>query len=696
MRDWQPFSRSGSPAFREYVRGHDPKAAFPHRATCIKILRVLHALTEQKTEVLICKHKQKYPEPCAGATSDIWSTTSCRSSFFCMRLNMVLDPDEVAAAGPAGMLRPIALTECAPMIAFREFAESKHSGKIIAAVKKCALAKFNLDAKRSLSLMTEDGASNNKCSAKILEAAFMVCCPHNLQRAVLFAAGEAGSTSKNPELKAFIQRASKMAASPHRSTKTSSLLEKAQLDAGTTKSRVLVTETANVTRWTGLFRMAHKNRLLEKPLSLALTGSAQGVVLDDGPIVDPLSDDDTDSSDDEEALQLALRGPHSVSLDNDESIVTANELAGKEFPLAHRLLDARGFLDNALLESVLHQPHQVCLLLQKDEGMGLSLAWQMMRGLHSVATSDRVSVVSGDTKEGDWRDIHVANLPEKYRIFRRVLAEELESRFHTSTTPDDATLLALAFDASVDKSADTGIFVGKGAAQELMEGTHRRTLLRRQQRMPEAAGGSAPAPAPPAPAPAPAPALAPATAPAPAPPNTPAPTGVKRLAPNMLLMLQPAGKAAKGGTTSAMKRVDEEITRFTSIAEGVVAQGFHSRFFRQGIFDQKGFFYEHRHEIPLHYNAFVAEVGSAKAASSNVETVFSGVGGMLQKATTLGGDVVESYTICHYQWLYEFLCPSDDEVAAAYMKLHGNEAHESDAEEEEDEQLPPSPAPSEH
>ena len=36
------------------------------------------------------------------------------------------------------------------------------------------------------------------------------------------------------------------------------------------------------------------------------------------------------------------------------------------------------------------------------------------------------------------------------------------------------------------------------------------------------------------------------------------------------------------------------------------------------------------------------------------------------------------------------------EVAAAYSKLHGNEAHESDAEEEEDQQLPPSPAPSEH
>jgi len=85
--------------------------------------------------------------------------------------------------------------------------------------------------------MTEDGASNNKKAAKILDAPFKVCSPHDLQRAVLFAAGMAGSVSRNWELKAFIGSASKMAAAPHRSTKTSTRLQDAQIEGGTPKRR---------------------------------------------------------------------------------------------------------------------------------------------------------------------------------------------------------------------------------------------------------------------------------------------------------------------------------------------------------------------------------------------------------------------------------------------------------------------------
>ena len=256
VQDWQPFRRSRSKAFRTYVQGLNQRAGLPHRETCIKILGVLRTLTDQKIETILARHRCRFAEPFAGATSDIWSTSSCRSSFFCMRLNVVLEPDVIFTASSTGT-RPTTLTEVAPMIAFREFKETKHSGQVIAAVKRGALAKFGMTP-NSLSLLTEDGASNNKSSAKLLKVPFMVCAPHNLQRAVLFGAGEAGSTSKNPELKQFIARASKMASAPHRSTKASDLLQKAQMDKGTPKSRVLATETANVTRWTGLFRMAHK------------------------------------------------------------------------------------------------------------------------------------------------------------------------------------------------------------------------------------------------------------------------------------------------------------------------------------------------------------------------------------------------------------------------------------------------------
>ena len=54
---------------------------------------------------------------------------------------------------------------------------------------------------------------------------------------------------------------------------------------------------------------------------------------------------------------------------------------------------------------------------------------------------------------------------------------------------------------------------------------------------------------------------------------------------------------------------------------------------------------------------------------------------MLQKATTLGSELTESNIICHQNWLYEFLEPSDEEIMAAYIKLNGPEPHHSDADE---------------
>ena len=53
---------------------------------------------------------------------------------------------------------------------------------------------------------------------------------------------------------------------------------------------------------------------------------------------------------------------------------------------------------------------------------------------------------------------------------------------------------------------------------------------------------------------------------------------------------------------------------------------------------------------------------------------------MLEKAATLGAELVAEYTICHHNWLYDFLEPSDEEVVAAWAALYGPEPRESDAE----------------
>ena len=418
--------------------------------------------------------------------------------------------------------------------------------------------------------------------------------------------------------------------------------------------------------------------MLEKNLSVALTGSETGLTAEQP--ADPVSSDPEDSDADEppgQAYQAAARRDDG---DGDEATIAANQAAGKEYPLAHRLLDHRGFRDNSLLESVLTHAHEICLILQKDQGVGLSLAWQLLRVLHSAATAPKLQVVSGHSKDGIWSDMHHSNLPEMFRKFRTILATQLEQRFHVTTTPDKFTLLAIAFDPSVDTTADEGIFSTSSAAQTLMEGEHRRALMRCQQRT---APARAPATPPATSAVPPATPNAPVQAPA-----TPAPAigaraaGKRPAGPASVLSLMRPSKAAAVSTaaTNDEKTIDDEIAKFKAISAGVVAEGLASRYYKHNLFNHKSFWFEHRAELPLHYKSFVAQIGSQKSSSANVETVFSGVGGMVAKASSLGSDLVADYTICHHNWQYEFLLPSEAEIVSAYQTVYGAEAHPSDGE----------------
>ena len=110
-----------------------------------------------------------------------------------------------------------------------------------------------------------------------------------------------------------------------------------------------------------------------------------------------------------------------------------------------------------------------------------------------------------------------------------------------------------------------------------------------------------------------------------------------------------------------------------------------SRYYEGGIFSEKTFWYEHRTDMSIHYNTYVGQVGCAKAASANVETVFSGVGSMVAKSVNIGGELLSDYAMCHHNWQYEWLRPTKAEIEEAYFKLYGKDAHESDLEDDANE-----------
>jgi len=97
-----------------------------------------------------------------------------------------------------------------------------------------------------------------------------------------------------------------------------------------------------------------------------------------------------------------------------------------------------GFKNNSLLESVLSSHNEVSGLVQKQQGMVVSLGYQMAKVLKAEATSMRLMVVSGTTKDGDWKEAHTSTLPTMFMLQRSIIAQKLESRFQVDGTPDKA------------------------------------------------------------------------------------------------------------------------------------------------------------------------------------------------------------------------------------------------------------------
>ena len=98
-------------------------------------------------------------------------------------------------------------------------------------------------------------------------------------------------------------------------------------------------------------------------------------------------------------------------------------------------LQAAHFKNNSFLESTLFSANEVSGLVQKQDGMGLSMGYQMAKVLKDEATAMKLMVVSGTTKEGDWKETHVNVLPNMFKVQRRIFAEQLELRFKVDGTP---------------------------------------------------------------------------------------------------------------------------------------------------------------------------------------------------------------------------------------------------------------------
>ena len=111
----------------EYIRGFDKRAALPHEQTCQNLLEVHEELLDEKIAALIDRHMKALGVPCCGSTCDIWSLSSCRESFGCLRGSFVLDGDIVAEVTGHTKYKG-KLVDISPLLGFARFEETRHTG----------------------------------------------------------------------------------------------------------------------------------------------------------------------------------------------------------------------------------------------------------------------------------------------------------------------------------------------------------------------------------------------------------------------------------------------------------------------------------------------------------------------------------------------------------------------------------------
>ena len=216
-----------------------------------------------------------------------------------------------------------------------------------------------------ISLATEDGASNNKKSNRVLGLPAIVCMPHDLQRAVLFATGLAGTPSQNPELAAFQKKSSKMVSCFSRSGVANADFFESQAAAGEALHSLAA---PNHTRWLGMLKQAERNRQKQPHICVALCGKRNDEESEE-------EDSDQDMAEDDDNDELSSQGAGSGRSGDEEEVEPSSDddrveravRRGTSYPLQHRLLSKEEFKINAQVYEHVEHAAQAPLIDESTE-----------------------------------------------------------------------------------------------------------------------------------------------------------------------------------------------------------------------------------------------------------------------------------------------------------------------------------------
>lgn len=227
--------------FRDYVRGYERRAAFPHLITMNRIAEAIEELQREERRTRLKKYAASFKgHESIGIQMDMWTDTDTHTSFACINVTTIIEPDVettdsgtpehtdggTTPAGPATRKshdRHQQLRILSEVLDFNKFPFTEHTGEHIATWFKETLEKEGVKFS-SVAGISPDGAADGQCAmASIAELGEKTdtCDLHRLQRAVLAALGLSGRVSKNDEVKSLLRKHGRIVTLSHQSNAVS-------------------------------------------------------------------------------------------------------------------------------------------------------------------------------------------------------------------------------------------------------------------------------------------------------------------------------------------------------------------------------------------------------------------------------------------------------------------------------------------
>lgn len=325
----------------------------------------------------------------------------------CINITTVVEPKGKDAASRENGLEPPQLYLRSEILDFNVFPNTEKTGENIKTWFLECLEAVGIDH-AMVAGITPDGAADGQCGlAMITSLAEKVdtCQLHQLQRAIMFALGLAGSTSKNEDAKTLLRRNGRVVMLSRQSLSVNKAIKEAQLQAGVPDHKVHTLVPTVVTRWGNQYLQIQRNNLLRAAIDPAV-----------------------------EKYKRDNKG-------NKEAIVEPNESdqgskAGRAVPATEIGLSSTDWEENQELEGFLHYPYQIKETLEHKGyctgAQGLMLLYDVKdhfchpdAKLEILGLPPSLKMEDRTRKEESKKASDVSSMIDDGR---RVLKEELQSR----------------------------------------------------------------------------------------------------------------------------------------------------------------------------------------------------------------------------------------------------------------------------